>query len=115
MVTKRRLCLLTLACLLLLTACEKEKMTGDLEITFYPYGDSNIPESLYYYLYNVQTETEAQKAPPLVRESIGKAVNNTAHIRDLNPGNYIFKYYVRSDTVYKSVQVTAGTTRKYEF
>ena len=115
---KKNLVILLFSLIIVLPSCqEEEDTTGNLRISFYPRGHSDLPASFYYYLYTIEGYDYSL---PLVKLSSQDAEFNEENGRtivvfnNINPGNYIFEYYRETEPIQHAVQVSAGKVREYE-
>jgi hypothetical protein len=107
---KNILYLLIALTLLILPACKKDSLTGDLKITFNP--NPNINYSTYRYsLYTESSWAASTPVAPLLSGSVTAA--GIIVVRDLNPGNYVIS--IDNIGLRKQVQITAGREREYKF
>jgi hypothetical protein len=106
----KNICYLLLAfTLIVLPACKKDPLTGDLKITLS--YNANINFSSYSYsLYTEGSWAASTPVSPLLSGNVTSA--GTIVIRDLNPGNYVI--LINNIGIHKQVQVTAGREREFK-
>lgn len=101
--------------MIFMVACDDNTSTGEVEINFYPVVNNNNDITRYWYLYPEIGPTKSQYIDKGYLSATDQNGRVNLSINNLNPGNYIFRYYVNDTAKDNGLQVSAGQMKRYRF